>query len=107
MKFFTRLVSLASKLDANQLYSQANVIDQLTIRYSNRTKLIRMFRKAFDEHDQRVVDFINKYGEGEGFDEIIWNALEKGLPRVYQAIDKDIDFDKVWRAIKEMTAPRN
>lgn len=88
-----RITALANKLDIEQFYCEADMLDGL-------------IRLAYDKDDERVVEFINKYGDtsrGEQMEDIMWVALERGIPDVYRAIDKNLDFDTLWRAIKEMT----
>lgn len=94
MSYLNRIAALANILDTECLYREADMLDSLIC-------------IAYDKDDERVVNFINKYGDtsrGEDMEMIMWVALEKGMPDVYQAIDKDLNFDMLWRAIKEMTA---
>lgn len=104
MNFLSRLAELSNKLDENALYTQADTVDRLVARAA----LVQRLVKAYLQDDEAVIEFVNHFADSraQGWDEIIWSALEAGMPDVYQAIDKDIDTDMVWRAIAEMMPQR-
>lgn len=104
MNFLSRLAELSNKLDENTLYTQADTVDRLVARAT----LVQRLVKAYLQDDEAVIEFVNHFADSraQGWDEIIWSALEAGMPDVYQAIDKDIDTDMVWRAIAEMMPQR-
>lgn len=104
MKFLSRLASLSNRLDDAGLHTQADGLDKLV----TKALVVQRLVKAYLQDDEAVIEFVNHFADSraQGWDEIIWSSLEAGMPDVYQAIDKDIDTDMVWRAIAEMMPQR-